>query len=87
MKRPLKMQAMYPKVNEGFLFDAPEGVVFGKTEIGTISRQTKYLCKPMEGVRYTDGHALVIGGERFREELGHPYPDPVIRVAYRAVLY
>ena len=59
---PLKMQAMYPKVNEGFLFDAPEGVVFGKTEIGTISRQTKYLCKPMEGVRYTDGHALVIGG-------------------------
>lgn len=59
---PLKMQAMYPKVDEGFLFDAPEGVVFGKTEIGTISRQTKYLCKPMEGVRYTDGHTLVIGG-------------------------
>ena len=59
---PLKMQAMYPKIDERFLFDAPEGVVLGKTEIGTISRQTKYLCKPMEGVRYTDGHALVIGG-------------------------
>ena len=59
---PLKMQAMYPKIDERFLFDAPEGVVLGKTEIGTISRQTKYLCKPMEGVRYTGGHALVIGG-------------------------
>lgn len=84
---PLKMQAMYPKIDERFLFDAPEGVVLGKTEIGTISRQTKYLCKPMEGVRYTDGHALVIGGERVRKELGHPYPDSVIRVTYRAVLY
>ena len=31
---PLKMQAMYPKVNEGFLFDAPEGVVFGKQRLG-----------------------------------------------------
>lgn len=31
---PLKMQAMYPKVDEGLLFDKPQGIVLGKTEEG-----------------------------------------------------
>ena len=33
---PLKRQAMYPRVNERFLFDYPEGVVFGRTETGMV---------------------------------------------------
>lgn len=59
---PLKMQAMYPRVNERFLFDYPEGVVFGRTETGMVKKHTEYLCKPLEKEHYRDGHVLLIGG-------------------------
>lgn len=41
---PLKMQAMYPKVNEGFLFDAPEGspgVIVAIDELGRLCSRGK----------------------------------------------
>lgn len=59
---PLKRQAMYPRINENFLFDKPEGVVLGRIEEGILKKQTKYLCKPMKKGNYKDGHILIIGG-------------------------
>lgn len=59
---PLKMQAMYPRIDERFLFDKPEGVVFGRVEEGILKKQTKYLCKPMKKDCYRDGHVLIVGG-------------------------
>lgn len=56
---PLKMQAMYPQVDKRFLFDLPQGVVFGKIE---DRKQTRYLCKPMDKGHYRDGHVLIFGG-------------------------
>ena len=45
---PLKMHAMYPRIDERFLFDYPDGVVFGRTETGILKKHTQYLCKPLE---------------------------------------
>lgn len=59
---PLKMQAMYPRVDPRLLYDTPKGIVLGKTQTGRIKKQTAYLCKPMEPGSYRDGHVLVIGG-------------------------
>lgn len=59
---PLKTQAMYPKVDEGLLFDKPQGIVLGKIEEGVLKKHLYYLCKPMEERTYKDGHALIIGG-------------------------
>lgn len=56
---PLKMQAMYPQVDERFLFDVPQGVVLGRIE---DRKQTRYLCKPMDKEHYRDGHVLIFGG-------------------------
>ena len=35
---PLKMQAVYPKVDEELLFDKPQGIVLGKTEEGMLKK-------------------------------------------------
>ena len=59
---PLKQKAMYPRIAEDFLFDQPQGVVFGRTEEGYFKKEQKYLCKPMDAAHYKDGHVFVIGG-------------------------
>lgn len=59
---PLKQQAMYPRIEERLLFERPQGVVLGKAETGTLKKQTRYLCKPMEKGNYRDGHVLIVGG-------------------------
>lgn len=57
-----KHRAMYPPVEEKFLYDTPQGVVLGCTETGRFGKKIGYLCKPMEPGNYRDGHVLVIGG-------------------------
>lgn len=59
---PLKMQAMYPRIDERLLFDRPQGVVLGRIEEGSIKKQTRYLCKPLDRAHYRDGHVLIVGG-------------------------
>lgn len=59
---PLKLQAMYPRVDGRLLFDTPQGVVLGRVEDGVFRKRQRYLCKPMENGAYRDGHVLVIGG-------------------------
>ena len=53
---------MYPRIAEDFLFDQPQGVVFGRTEEGYFKKEQKDLCKPMDAAHYKDGHVFVIGG-------------------------
>ena len=59
---PLKMHAMYPRIDERFLFDYPDGVVFGRTETGILKKHTQYLCKPLEKEHHSNSHVLLIGG-------------------------